>query len=645
MKNLEQVLPSGYQFDDVVVDLPNFRLTKGGVARALTPRAFDVLLYLIEQRVVEKQELFDRIWKETFVTDSALAREIKEIRRALADDAGAPRYIETVPKRGYRFIAKISQPERQGPEAKVFGLPVPARELEVAAEEAAEPVPAGLLKSFEWRRPGLLLGVAVVLVVGVLLVTFGRLRRKTPGSLVIQSLAVLPFRPVTGEVGNEILEIGLADVLITRLGRANQLIVRPTSSVRKFAKPEQDPLAAGRELQVDVVLDSNIALVGDRLRVTFRLLNVEDGRTLWADQIDEKSRDVFALQDAITGQVASALMPKLTGSEREALSKGSTRNPEALRLYLQGQLFLDRRSSTDAERSRQYFQRAIDLDPQYALAHSGLAQAYHGLFSASAFPPNEVVPKARAEALRALELEPTLPEGHIALAQIMMGYDWAWSDAERELKQAIQLNRNSAMPHMYFGVWLLMHSHFDEALTEIRRAAELDPLSSLIQNRIGMGLYFARRYDEAIQQCLKTLDLDSKFRMPYEWMGRARYQMGQNQQALDAFLKRRTLDGWDTERLAALRHAYQAFGWKGYWSWNLKQALEQQTARHSYVNPESIAELYARLGEKKHAIEWLQKAVDEHAWGLLWMKVNPAWDPLRNDPHFKDLLRRVGPTL
>lgn len=347
-------------FDDVTVDPQNFRVTKGGENRPLTPRAFDVLLYLTRQqgRVVEKAELFNAVWGESFVSDNALTKVIKEIRHALSDDANAPRYVETVPKRGYRFIAELGE----------------APASPVAPPSAPASIPAA--GTFPRRRLMVLALVGLVamsLLAGWLVI---RKRRAEGSTAAIRTIAVLPFKGLSAESSDASLEMGMAETLINRLSGLRQLIVRPMTSVRKYSNPEQDPVKAGQEIQAQAVLDGNIQKAGDRVRVTVRLIDVRSGQTIWSERFDEPFNDIFKVQDSIAEQITKALALQLSLPEKQQLAKHATENPEAYQLYLQGQLLWHGRRQNWIQESLNRYEQSLAKDPNFALAQIGMADGY-----------------------------------------------------------------------------------------------------------------------------------------------------------------------------------------------------------------------------------------------------------------------------
>ncbi len=351
-------------------------------------------------------------------------------------------------------------------------------------------------------------------------------KRPTPAATAVpvRSMAVLPFRSLTND--GEYLGLGMADALITRLGRTN-LLVRSTGAVQKYAAPGLDPVAAGRELQVDSVLEGSIQTAGDRLRTTVRLLRVSDGSTLWAGTFDERLTDIFSVQDSISQRVAEALALELTEAQRSLLTRRDTSDSEAYQLYLRGRFFWNKRSRDGFERGVAYFRQAVEKDPAYALAYSGLADSHIGMTFYHYASPHAAMPLARAAALKALEIDDSLAEAHASLAHVKTNYEWDWAEAERLSRKAIALEPEYATAHQWYGIhYLTPMGRLEEAIAETRRAQQLDPLSAVFNAFVGASLYFARRYDEAIEECRKAIDLHPDFGVAHWYLGRAYLQKG-----------------------------------------------------------------------------------------------------------------------
>lgn len=639
-----------YEFGPFCVDARERLLLREGQAVPLTPKAFDTLLVLVQNRgrVLEKDELMRAIWPDSFVEEVNLAHHISVLRRILEDVGSEQRYIETVPRRGYRFAANVRQ--FSGEEVELLVKERTKSQVVITeSEEICDPeeaqVSVGTAQGAPEAKQGLIpralvvCGIVVGLGVSLFYLWISDRQRESPPS-VVRSIAVLPFKPVVAGSRDESLELGMADSLITKLSNLRQIVVRPTGAVRKYTSLEQDPLTAGLELKVDSVLDGSIQKSGERIRVTARLFRVQDGSALWAAQFDEKFTDIFTVQDSISQRVTSALALKLTSEERGLLARRYTRNAEAYQLYIKGRYFWNQRTEASLRKAIEYFEQAIEKDPAYAAAYSGLADSYTTLGYFSYLAPNDSFPKAKQAASKALELDHTLAEPHTSLAYASLYFDWNWPGAEMEFKEAIALNPNYATAHHWYSVYLTAMERWEEASLEIRRAQDLDPLSLIINTDIGFELYYSGRYDQAIRQLKTVLEMNRQFPLAHLWLGRAYQQKAMYQEASVEFKEAETvLHGWPVA-LAALGHVYGASGQR-------RQAeivlLElNKLSKEKYVTSYGMALIYAGLGEKDQAFGWLNKAYEERTHWLVWLKLDPRWENLRSDPRFAHLVQRIG---
>jgi serine/threonine-protein kinase len=454
----------------------------------------------------------------------------------------------------------------------------------------------------------------------------------------IKTMAVLPFKPLVADSRNESLEMGIADTLIFKLSGIKGIVVRPISAVRKYADLNQDPLAAGREQQVEAVLDASIQVVGERIRVTARLVRVADGSVLWTDRYDQQYADLFAVQDAIAEKLAGSLALKLTYEEKQRLTKRYTENPEAYQLYQWGRFYFIRRTpgGYNYNKGIEYFQQAIEKDPGLALAHVGLADCYTGLGAWQVLPANESIPKARAAAERALKIDDSLAEAHTSLARVKT-LSGDWPGAEAEYKRAIELNPNYETAHHWYALHLAGEGRLDEAMAEMRRAQEIDPRSLIINTEVGRIFYHMRQYDQAIAQYQKTLGMDPNFAQAHLQLGWAYEKKGMYQEAIAEYQKAIALGARPT-MLSRIGRTYALWGKRG----EAQKVLDElkQLSKRSYVPSYDFALIYAGLGEKEQAITWLEKAYEEDP--PMGLKVDPTWDSLRSHPRFQDLLRRMG---
>jgi serine/threonine-protein kinase len=499
---------------------------------------------------------------------------------------------------------------------------------------------ASLGRRVRSRTAAVVLAVAAVSLVGVALAIYFSRPGRPASAAPIKSIAVLPFKPLGSEGRDEALELGMADTLIARLSNIREINVRPISAVHKYTGLEQDALRAGREQRVDAVLDGHVQKAGEKIRVTVRLLRVADGAALWTAQFDEKMTDIFAVQDSISERVAGALAVRLAGGERERLTKHHTENTEAYQLYVKGRYHLNRLTDDGFLKGRDYFQQAIDLDPTYALAYAGLADAYQMLSGYNALAPNDGFPKAKAAATEALRLDEELAEAHTALGTVKLLHDWDWPGAEKEYKRAVEINQSYSDAHLMYGLYLSAMERFDEAHAEVRRAHELDPLSLAKIMGIGDVYYHQRQYDRAIEQYRRALEMDPNSGFAHWALGNAYVQKGMYEEAILEYQKSIPLSGDSPDEVASLGYAHALSG-KRREAQQVIDELKNRAARR-YISPTIIAFIYAGLDEKDEAFAWLDKAYDGRDFILVFLKVDPTFDRLRSDPRFAELARRVG---
>jgi TolB-like protein len=584
-----------YEFAPFLLDAGERLLLRDGKPVSLAPKVFDTLVVLVENsgRLVGKDELMTSLWPDTFVEEVTLARNVSDLRKVLEESSGERKYIETVSKRGYRFVAKVTVRGDESPALIVQRHTI----SRVVVEEPAETEAAA------------------------------------------RSIAVLPFKPLGRDDGDEYLGLGMADALITRLSNIRQVNVRPTSAVSKYAGERKDPIAAGRDLNVESVVDGSIQRSADQIRVTVQLVSVKDGSALWAGKFDEKFIDIFSIEDSISEQVVGALTLKLTGDERRLLARRYTQNTRAYQEYLKGRYYLNKRTTPWLRKSVDHFQHAIDLDPDYATAYAGLADSYTLLVNWDTMPPGEGFPKAKAAAGRALQIDDSLAEAHVSLGHTLL-HTWEWQDCERSFKRAIALNSSYAPAHQWYAEYLTAMGRFDEAIAEALRAQELDPLSIVHGADVGFMLYYARRYDEAIERLQHTIDMDPDFWVPHHKLGQVLTQKGMHEQALAEIDKAMVLSGKSSLAVLLIGHGYAAAGRRSEALTVLDQLNELSKRR--YFSRYRVASIYAGLGMSDQAFEWLEQAYELRDARLIWLKVDPVLDGLRSDDRYEDLLRRVG---
>ena len=645
-----------YEFGNFRLDPREKILFRDGIPVSLTPKVFDTLQMFVEHagHLLSKDELIQSLWRDRFVEESNLTFNIRMLRRVLEDDVQNPRYIETIPRRGYRFIATVTTLESNG--ELMAREPSPAPLL-----EAKQPVPS-LESSIETRgmseqrafatggvrailrdNPARTIITASLLLALVVagLYLFASRKPEHVADSAVKSLAVLPFKSLSADGRDDYLGMGIGETLTTRLSSIRLMTVRPTSDIRKYATAEKEPAVVGRELGVDSVLDGSIQRVDERIRVTARLVSARDGSLLWADNFDESFTDIFKVEDSISEKVAAALALKLSGEQHIRLTKRDTENAEAYRLYLKGRYFWNKRTEEDFNRGISQFQQAIEKDPGYALAYGGLADSYIGLTFYDFAVPHESMPKAKASAMKALALDNSLAEAHTSLAHVLVNYDWNWSEAEKEFKRSIELNPDYATAHQWYAIhYLTATSQLEEALREMKKALELEPTSLVMNSFLGATLYYMGRYDEAIDQCRKTLEMDPNFAVAHWHLGLAYEQKQMFDAAIEEFQKSVSLSGGSPLMIAALGHAY-AGSQKKPEAIKIVRQLDE-LAKHRYVSPYEVAAIYVALGDNERAFQFLEKAYKEHSFHLAYLNVWPQFKSIRPDPRFQDLVRRIG---
>ena len=567
-----------------------------------------------------------------------LNREIPARLSAVIDRA-----LEKEPARRYQTVREMIADLRQvvaeagGLDHLFSSSEVPRGVLPLVPPRRRGPFGA-LGRRLDRRTKAVVSVIGVLLLAGVALALYYTPRARP--SAPIRSVAVLPFKPLGAEGRDEALELGMADTLIARLSNIREVDVRPISAVHRYTGLAQDAVAAGREQRVDAVLDGHIQRAGEKVRVTVRLLRVSDGAPLWADRFDAEMTDIFSVQDSISERVAAALSVRLAGVERERLTRHHTENPEAYQLYLKGRYHLNRLTDEGFLKGRDYFRQAIDLDPRYAPAYAGLADAYQMLGAFNAQAPKDVFPRAREAAQKALELDEGLAEAHTALGVVKMLHDWDFAGAEREFRRAIELNRSYADAHLMYGYYFSAMGRFDEAHAEVARALELDPVSLPKLMGVGDVLYQQRRYDEAIEQYRKALEMEPNSGITHWALGNAYAGKGMYEEAAAHYEKAIPLSGDSPDELASLGYAYAVSGRRREAAAVIGEL--NQLSKRRYISPVIIAFIYAGLGENDRAFELLERAYESRDFILIMLKVDPFFDRLRADPRFAELVRRVG---
>jgi DNA-binding winged helix-turn-helix (wHTH) protein/tetratricopeptide (TPR) repeat protein len=586
---MDSVHESRYEFGPFSLDARRHVLLRDGQAISLAPKVFETLLLLVRNsgQVLKKNELMEAIWPDTFVEESNLAQHIFLLRKILGEEKSEHRYIVTVPGAGYRFVAQVRESVNS----------------ENTFQQTAQPDSAGDV----WPPA---------------------------------SLAVLPFKRIAGAKDDEALGLGIADALIMKLSGLRLVRVRPTTSVLKYAETTVEPLSAGRELRVDALLDGYYQRHGDQLRVSVQLIRVKDAMTIWAAKFDESFSNFFAIQDSVSEQVVRELELKLSSAEKTRLKKNYTDNPEALHAFIKGRYFWNRRTTGALKRGLEYANQAIALDPAYAAAYVGIADTYNLLGAQhSVLSPKEAFPKARAAAERALEIDPGMAEAYASIGFVNYCFDWDRETSERNFRKAIELKPNYPTAHHWYGELLSSSGRFTEAVAEMQQALTLDPLSLAIMTDLGATFYYEREYDRSESALREAMEVDPGFVRAYLVLAAVQEQKGAYDEAIASLRKASALAEDDPVILSSLAHACAVAGK----TWEARAMLKEllQLSERRYLPPCSIALIYTGLGEFEAAHNWLEKAFEARDMNLVWLKVNPRFDPLRARAGFKELLRRV----
>ena len=580
------------------------------------------------ERIVTKALAKDR--EERYQTAKDLLIDLRRLKQKLEVEAEIER---TIPPEIRSTGAVVKSSTQAALNAAKETVPLP-REVEPArTTSSAEYLVTGLKR----HKTGAALALAVLAVVltGIAYLYFAR-----SSSAAIDSVAVLPFVNASADPNAEYLSDGITESIINSLSQLPKLRIVPRSTVFRYKSREIDAVKIGRELNVRAVLTGKVAHRGEILSIQTELVDVASESQLWGEQYNRRLSDILTVQQEIANEISEKLRLKLTGEEKRRITKSYTENTEAYQLYLRGRYYWNKRTAEGLKRGLGFFQQAIEKDPNYALAYTGLADSYNLLGSYGVLRPIEAYPKANAAAAKALQIDDTLPEAHASLAFTMARYDWAWPGAEREFRRAIELNPKYASAHHWYATaYLGPTGKLDEAIGEIKKAQELDPLSLIINTELGRLLYYARQYDESIEQLRKTIEIDPTFWVAHTYLGWSYEQKGKYEEAIAQAQKGIESSGGNPRAVAGLGHAYAIAGEKGEAQKILSKL--QEMSRRDYVSPVSIALIYTALGEKDRAFEWLQKGYESRDEGLVWIKVDPKFDNIRSDPRFADLTRRV----
>ena len=608
----------------------------------LTPKAFDILLTLLENdgRIVHKEDLMKKVWPNTFVEEGNLTQNVSLLRKALGESANGPQFIETVPRRGYRFVAPVSKINVTNDERlrEIPNSPLPPN-VALSLTEEASPAPRKSeletrnlkLETISRRVPAVALTLAAVLATVVGIAYLGGRDKAGASTTAIQSIAVLPFVDDSPDADAEFLDDEIAESLVNSLTKLPKLRVVPRSVMVTYKGRNVDPRRVGEELNVRAVVTGRVHRHGDTISIQADLIDLDSVSQIWGQHYDRRLSDILLVQEEISRDIFENLRLKLNVEEQKQL--------EAYRLYLKGRNAWNKRTPEGLQQGIDYFQQAINTDPNYAAAYAGLADCYNMQVIYGVDQPKEGFPKAKEAAIKALEMDETLAEAHTSLAFIKFRWDRDRVEAEREFQLAIKYKPTYAPAHQWYSSYLVALERFDEAVAEARRTQELEPLSFIASSHLGWILYLSGRNDEAIATCTKILNLDPNSFPARRYLGLAYEQKGMYPQAVEEFQKGVKLSG-SPLMLALLGHAYAASG-------KTAEARQVLTDLHDlekrrYVSPYTVAAIHTGLGEKDQAFKCLERAYEERDVWLMNLKVDPVFAKLRADKRFQDLLTRAG---
>jgi DNA-binding winged helix-turn-helix (wHTH) protein/TolB-like protein/tetratricopeptide (TPR) repeat protein len=632
----------GYRFAGFTLDLARRRLSGPGQDPiVLSGRAFDVLAFLLtcRDRMVTKRELMDTVWPRMVVEENNLTQAISTLRRVLGDSRESPQFIATIAGRGYQFVGDAKPIVDITPEpdtALQAALPTTAHvPLPPAASEPVTSQPAAAPVSNLISRRKLLGSAGAAAVV----VAAGAVwwRRPKPTSRLPASIAVLPFKPLLSTSRNEAIEIGVAELLINRLSALPGVVVKPLSSVRRFSAPEQDPLQAGRDLAVAAVVDGYVQIQQDNVRLTARLLDVATGESLWAGSYTDKVSDFFAVQDALVTQLVSALAVEVPGDTRRRLVHHSTADPEAWQLYANGRYQIERRNPNGVLRAREFFQEAIARDPQFALAITGLSEAWALSSTFALVPPREGFEQARTAAQRALVIDPKLPTALVALGHVKTQLDHDWAAGRRLYREALSMAPNAAWAYAYLALNTIQSGTAANAIDYITRAQAIEPSAVGFMALSGFMRYHRREFDAARRLLSAVLESAPGVVLARQFLARVLLAQG------DAEAVIRLLEGRNDPAPGSYSNLGRAYALAG----NLDGARRElayaiSEGEKGFGVKFDLALLHLALGERDRALSALERAVDDGSQMIGYINVDPALDPIRSEPRVRAVARRIG---
>ena len=638
------------EFDEFSLDCDRYELLRSGQPVKLEKIPMELLILLVTKdgRLVTRQEIIEHVWgKEVFVdTEHGINTAIGKIRNVLRDDPGQPRFIQTVSRKGYRFVAPINVIPQEGGNGNQGATDLLPPNITQTQTDLLVRIS---LPQSHHRVSGLLRKAALVLVgaIGVVAVLVGlnvggvRQRRfaQTPrhGGPQIRSLAVLPIENLSGDLSQDFLADGVTEELITELGKSSALRVISRTSVMQYKGTKKAVQEIARELNVDAVLEGTVLRAGNHLRITANLVQSSPETHLWAETYDSENGDILGVQRRVAASVAREIRVALSPRDTTILGDDRSVNPEAQDLYFRG-LYAFRSAGGGATQTAvDYLQRAIKKDPNFAHAYAVLAMAYAVWYPGDP-RPRENMPRAREAALKAVALDNSLAAGHMALAYIDLNYDWNFAEAERESKRALELDPNLATARNFYARELVISGRTDEALVQVKHALELQPYAGL--DYPAWVFYLAHRYNDSLEQAQKMVAINPNFSWGRCLLALNYEQLGKEKEAAEEYLQFEILSGSSPQRIKRLREGLARSGAKGFWQASLEDYL--RTTKSSYAPPVLVAGVYMRLADKARALQWLEKGYQERDDLMIDLNVDPVFDALRSEPRFQDLVRRVG---
>jgi DNA-binding winged helix-turn-helix (wHTH) protein/tetratricopeptide (TPR) repeat protein len=640
--------PALYSFGPFFLDSTERIFSKDGVPLQISPRAFDTLLLLVDRapHLISKSTLMNAVWAESFVEEANLAVVISVLRKALGDDGQERKYIQTVPKLGYRFIAEVRRGSNGFSEPEVAGnseLDTKPRITAAVASAGVPPPPVASGMAWLRNRNSKIVLLAAIVLVPMLAAAINFRVHHAPVKLQsIRSVAVLPFRSEGTNGTKPYLGVGVANSIINRLSSSDKLLVPTANTIARLpGSISTNELEAGRELGVDAVVSGAIDRSPTETRVSVAVTRVSDGEKLWSNSFTQSPEQTLDLADVleedIATRVSSSILAAL-GNTTVARSNVDAANPEARELYFRGRYYWNRRTEDSLTKSIDCFQKAVAADPNFALAYAGLADAYVLVASFSVEPGRQAISSARTAALSAIQLDSGLAEPHAALGMISFFTDWDGAAAEQEFQRALALEPNYATAHHWYALDLAAMGRADQASYEVRKAQDLDPTSSMIATNVGWVFYLNRHYEEAEHAFRKVLEMDPGFVRAHTRLGITLLTEGKNQAAVQELRQALALSG-DPYVKGVLAEALAVSGNRAEASRMLAEMIKDSQQR--YVQPFGIALAYLGLGQKDRALEWLQKALDDHTTTMVWAKIDPELDQLRSTPELQAMLAKM----